>query len=89
MLPEFEEATLALAEGEISGIVENDYGFHIIERIPVTPNSLVEYTSADEQYDLRYTAALDMFDANLSSWIDEAEVVYAGPFENFDLASVF
>jgi hypothetical protein len=89
MLPEFEEATLALAEGEISGIVETDYGFHIIERIPVAPNSLVEYTSADEQYDLRYTAALDMFDANLSSWIDEAEVVYAGPFENFDLASVF
>lgn len=89
MLPAFEEAAAALAEGEISGIVETDYGYHIIMRIPITPDSLIEYSSADEQYSLRYTAALDMFDANLTSWIDEAEVVYAGTFESFDIASVF
>lgn len=34
MMPEFEEASFNLAIGEISGLVETDYGYHIIKRIP-------------------------------------------------------
>lgn len=35
MVPEFEEATKALAEGSLSEPVKSDYGYHIILRLPI------------------------------------------------------
>lgn len=40
MVEEFETATYALADNEISGIVETTYGYHIIQRLPITEEYL-------------------------------------------------
>ncbi|HVA58162.1 MAG: peptidylprolyl isomerase [Gemmatimonadaceae bacterium] len=47
MVPEFGDAVAALKPGQISGLVQTQYGYHIIQRLP--------YAEAKAEYDSEFT----------------------------------
>lgn len=72
MVSEFEEGTRALEYGQISGIVESSYGYHIILRQNPESDSLRE--------DCLAALASDQINA----WMLEADVVFTDEYNNLD-----
>ena len=72
MAPEFENGTRALEYGQISGIVESLYGYHIILR--QNPDSA----------SLREDCLSRLASAQINTWISEADVVLTDEYKNLD-----
>lgn len=89
MVTEFEDAVKAMEVGQLSGLVESDYGYHIIMRIPVDPDAIIGTNSNGEESTLRFVAAYQTYLNEMQSWITDAEVVWYEGFEEPDLAAIF
>lgn len=74
MVPEFEAGSLALAVGEMSGIVESDFGYHIIYRLPLE----VEESHHEEYYN---QLSMDMQE----EWLAREEIELTDAFYDIDL----
>ena len=82
MVAEFEEATEALEFGEISGIVESDYGYHIILRKDLAWG-LELYPDQKAMFAEEHLGAL----INLEMY--DSEVVYDEVLDGFDYVKFY
>ena len=90
MVTEFSEAVAALEPGQLSGIVESSFGYHIILRMLLTAEDRVlQFDSTGTPYTIRAVAAANLYEARLNGWIENAETVWAAEFEDLDLNELF
>ncbi len=87
--PEFEAGATGLQEYQLSEVVQASSGFHIILRLPLTTDSLVEYKSETEQYYLPYYVAQQLFSEQTKTWAEESKVELSKTYEKLDVAEIF
>jgi parvulin-like peptidyl-prolyl isomerase len=76
MVEAFESAVKSLDENEISGLVESEFGYHIILRRPNT-----------EMF--RNGWGQEQFTHQLETWIGEADVEYTDAFDKLDVQAFY
>lgn len=73
----FREATLELEPGQLSGVVETDYGYHILLRLPVDPE---DYRAAFRQSELN---------GQVNQWVESAQITPSPKVEALDVADFY
>lgn len=87
MVAEFEDAVKAMGDYEISGIVESEYGFHIIMKMPISYDSVPVNDS--NGYTLRYYVAYEKYSSVLQERSDLLETEFADAYETIVPSKVF
>jgi len=91
MVPEFSDTTVGLNIGELSGIVETEYGYHIIFRAPVNYDSILFTDRGISPASLRQMAAANYFESLLLEWRASVnrDLERSPEFYEIDLSRIF
>jgi len=73
----------------LSDVVESAYGFHIIMRQPLTPDTVIGVNNTGNEVTFRFAAAEQQFSAMIEAWTESADVVWNDGFENPDMQAIF
>lgn len=87
MVTQFEEAVNSMEDYEVSDIVESDYGYHIIMKLPI--NYEASPAGDTNGYTLKYYAAYQLFSDLLQEMTKEVEVEYTDAYNSIDPATLF
>ncbi|MBT5633776.1 MAG: hypothetical protein HOJ13_13705 [Nitrospina sp.] len=69
MVPEFEDSVFSLKEGQVSGIVETQYGYHIIKVEEILPGKTLTFQEAKEQ--IYQILAMQKQEQAYKDWMNE------------------
>ena len=86
MVAEFENAVLSLDEYQVSDPVQSDYGWHVIMRLPLDPDGVIEYSNDGTAMTARSKAANEAYGKLMQDYFDSLRVEYAEGFEAPKLA---
>lgn len=89
MYKEFETGAAALEEYQVSDVVTTAAGYHVILRLPLDGDTVIDQDTDGKDITVRYAAASQNFNALADGWVEEAEVVWENGFDNLDLDKVF
>lgn len=89
MVEEFQSGAEALGDYEMSGLVQSQFGYHIILRLPTTRDSVVDYVDGENDNTIGAYAAAEAFGKQVEEWTQAAGVVWTKEFENETAASIF
>ena len=88
MVPEFEAAAKALENYAVSDVVETSYGYHILMRLPLSPDAIVEFSSATgEARTARMLAANQEYGEKLQATADALTIEWLPGHEQPNLLS--
>ena len=91
MVPQFSDACAALDIGQYSGVVETDYGYHIILRLPINYDAVpISLANTGQDRTLRQIAAIENFESVvIQGWRDEVTIEYTPEFRSINMATLF
>ena len=83
MVEPFYKASWELAEGEISGLVESEYGYHIIKCVSLNDETATQAAVTMAEEELKYAS----FDEKLLQMTEEAQFTVSEEWEAFKIKS--
>ncbi len=88
MVDEYDDTSRALEEYQVSDVVESQFGYHIIMRLPTKGTDLVSYSNGYQQsvVPLTYLAAPVEFDADVADWASSATIKYTKLYDSIDFS---
>ena len=86
MVAEFEDTVKALRDYEVSDVIETGYGYHVIMRLPLSIDAVIEFSSDGvTPMTARRIASNEEYGARLQAYYDDIRVEYAEGFEPVNL----
>lgn len=89
MVTAFYDTTSSLEIGAFSDIIESEFGYHIIYRLPINYDVTPIAMSNSTTYTLRLLTAQNMFSAVADTWMNSLEVAYSDQYNALDLEKLF
>ena len=90
MVEPFSEACQALEIGQMSELVETEYGFHILLRLPIDYDSVpISAVQAGMIRNLWQLAAIENFEMLVQKWREEFNPVFTPEYDSIDIATIF